>query len=125
MISRSPIPKTRKKPRPNRLRGKAMASLRAQVFERDGYRCQHIIGWEDWPCEQSRVLESHPVRCFKLVVWERGLWNSGHLAHIVSRGRGGADTVENCTTKCGSCHIGIEHSYGPSGVKPCKKKEAA
>jgi 5-methylcytosine-specific restriction endonuclease McrA len=45
------------------------------------------------------------------------------MAHLVSRGRGGKDELSNVVTKCYDCHMVKEHSYGPSGVKPCPKKE--
>jgi 5-methylcytosine-specific restriction endonuclease McrA len=110
MIKRSPIRKVRSKPRPGRLKGKAMEKLRRDCFERDGYRCQHktylsLMGGELWK-----------------VCMEPVTWDTGHMAHIVSRGRGGKDELSNVETKCAHCHIGIEHSYGPSGVKPVPKK---
>jgi len=110
--SSKPIARKRKEPRPGRLRGRAMEQLRREVFARDGYRCQHLL----------TSLGIHEgvewfVKCLRPVTWE-----SGHLAHIVSRGRGGKDEASNLLTKCPDCHIGIEHSYGKSGVKPCPVK---
>lgn len=108
-MKRSPIRKRRSKPRPGRLKGDAMTALRLFVFTRDKFRCQHVL---------RRDKEGQPVAiCGKEVTWE-----TGHLAHIVSRARGGPDHPDNCVCKCSDCHIGIEHSYGPSGVKPVPKK---
>ena len=98
----------RSKPRPNRLKGHDMAVLRAQVFERDGYRCQHV----PWP----RTFPD--MRCMRRVTWEKG-----QLAHIKVKRMGG-DTPEN-TYCCCELHHRIYHAYGPSMTKPCKKKEAA
>jgi 5-methylcytosine-specific restriction endonuclease McrA len=99
-----PCPKPKKSKRiPSviRVKGKAMEKLRRECFERDGYRC---------------------VVCGAWVIWERDLPRSGHMAHVIGRGRGGPDVIDNVLTKCAECHIGIEHSYGPSGVKPCPTK---
>jgi hypothetical protein len=38
-------------------------------------------------------------------------WLHGHLAHIKSRGAGGADTEENTLWACGSCHL-LSHQKG-------------
>jgi 5-methylcytosine-specific restriction endonuclease McrA len=105
---RQPPKKRRAKPRPGRLTGKALEQLRRDCFERDTYQCRHQTESEDgmWM-----------VSCLNKVTWE-----SGHMAYIVSRGRGGKDELPNVVTKCAGCHIGIEHSYGPSGVKPCPPK---
>ncbi len=116
MLKRTPIRKVRSKPRPGRLKGKAMESLRREVFERDGYRCQHTWMVDYWNPLDGTYMPFQRT-CGKEVTWE-----NGHLAHIISRGRGGPDTPENTCCKCSSCHIGIEHSYGPSGVKPVPKK---
>jgi hypothetical protein len=87
--------------KPVRLKGKAMEALRRECFERDGYRCQHLIN-----------LRGNMAICAKTVVWERGFWDSGHMAHIKSRGAGGGDTLDNVVTKCAFCHIVREHSKG-------------
>jgi hypothetical protein len=104
-------PPRKRRAKPGRLKGAAMAALRAQCFERDGYVCHHQIGWTDILGVKCRV------NCCKRVTWD-----TGHMAHIISRGRGGKDELSNVVTKCAACHIGIEHSYGPSGVKPVPKK---
>lgn len=98
----------RNKPRPGRLKGAAMTALRTQCFERDGFRCQHMLKYEDG---------TDMTRCGWRVTWE-----SGHMAHLVNRGRGGKDELPNVTTKCAMHHMVTEHSYGPTGVKPCPAK---
>jgi len=72
-------------PKPKRIKatGKAMEELRMEVFHRDQGRCQ---------------------MCGRYASWE-----SGHLAHIKSRGAGGDDVPENCRWLCFDCHIGVEH----------------
>ena len=80
---------------------------RAQVFERDGYRCQHVkrVGSEIYHC------------------WNRVTWETGHLAHIQVKRMGG-DTLANTFASCADCHRKY-HAYGPSLTKPCPRKEAA
>ena len=97
----------RSKPRPGRLKGHDMDVLRAQVFERDGYRCQHVkrVGSEIYHC------------------WNRVTWETGHLAHIQVKRMGG-DTLANTFASCADCHRKY-HAYGPSLTKPCPRKEAA
>jgi 5-methylcytosine-specific restriction endonuclease McrA len=67
-----------------RLKGKALEELRIAVFQRDAFRCSE--------CDRS-------------VTWE-----SGHLAHIISRGAGGSDTMENTRVLCSTCHLVGEHN---------------
>lgn len=99
------IRKRRTKLRPGRLRGADMEALRREVFERDGYQCQHmkVIGI-DWKLGKLYRM------CRALVTWE-----TGHLAHIISRGRGGKDEASNLLTKCPHCHIVKEHHEGNGG----------
>jgi 5-methylcytosine-specific restriction endonuclease McrA len=81
-----------------------MEALRREVYERDGGQCQ-------WPgCGKVLPYEGHDL--FR-----------AHLAHIVPRSRGGSDTEENTRILCPAHHIGVEHAYGKTGIKPCKKKE--
>lgn len=90
-----------------RLKGKDMEQLRRDVFERDDYRCQHVI---------SADLNGVEMLCLIPVSWE-----NGHLAHTISRARGGPDTAENCKTKCLYCHIVREHIEGGKGkIVPAK-----
>jgi len=72
-----------------RLKGEALTALRRRVFERDGWKC----------CECGRGCS----------------WATGHLAHIIGRGRGGSDTEENTRLLCGDCHH-AEHN--PKAVPP-------
>jgi 5-methylcytosine-specific restriction endonuclease McrA len=65
--------------------------LRIAVFQRDVFRCG---------------------KCDRRVTWE-----SGHLAHIISRGAGGSDTMENTRVLCPDCHLVGEHN-----PKPCPPK---
>jgi 5-methylcytosine-specific restriction endonuclease McrA len=115
-IRRSPLKKRPRKPREGRLTGKAMEALRREVFSRDLYQCQHMlpahIVWE------GEVVGEFWEKCLKSVTWE-----SGHLAHIVPRSKGGKDTAENTVCKCAECHLVREHSYGKSGKPPVPKKE--
>jgi 5-methylcytosine-specific restriction endonuclease McrA len=74
-----------------RLTGKALEALRIAVFQRDVFRCSE---------------------CDRRVTWE-----SGHLAHIISRGAGGSDTMENTRVLCPDCHLVGEHN-----PKPCPPK---
>jgi 5-methylcytosine-specific restriction endonuclease McrA len=115
-IKRSPIRKVRSKPRPGRLKGASMEKLRKDCFERDNYQCQHQLRH---PIADLKgyVVDSYYQPCGNFVTWE-----TGHMAHIESRGRGGKDELSNVLTKCANCHIRIEHSYGPSGEKPVPKK---
>ena len=72
-----------------------MEALRLACFERDGYRCQHIL-----PDDVKFAPQSYSRRCLLPVSWE-----SGHMAHVKSRGAGGPDTLENVLTKCAHCHL--------------------
>lgn len=103
------IKSKRTKLRPGRLKGEAMTELRMQCFDRDVYCCQHMLKYEDG---------TDMARCGWGITWE-----SGHMAHIVSRGRGGKDELSNVITKCAQHHMIVEHSYGPSGIKPCPSKQ--
>lgn len=103
----------RKKPRPGRLKGEALEALRRACFERDGYRCQAIT--------YPEIGGMRGLRCLRRVTWDG--YMKGHMAHIISRARGGKDELSNVLTKCFDCHMVKEHSYGPSGVPPCPDKE--
>lgn len=110
-LRKTPIRKRRSEPRPGRKTGKDRDDLRLQCFERDGYKCQHmVVVAVDWK------LGKLYKKCEASVTWE-----SGHMAHIRNKRMWG-DDISNVITKCARCHIGIEHSYGPSGVKPCPPK---
>ncbi len=67
-----------------------MALLRWCVFNRSLNRHRN-------QCEN--LLESGR-RCLNFLTWE-----TFHLHHIISRGRGGSDTEENCMALCPGCHF--------------------
>ena len=109
-MRRTRINPYRAKPRRGRLKGSDMEALRRACFERDSYRCQHI---------------TDGVRCNKLVRWERGFLDSGHMAHIRARSLGGHDTLDNVLTKCPYCHLILEHAQGGNGkIVPAKERAA-
>lgn len=60
-----------------RLYGKALAALRLQCFERDGYRCQEC---------------ARPA-----------MWATGEMAHIRNKRMYG-DVIENVRVLCRDCH---------------------
>jgi 5-methylcytosine-specific restriction endonuclease McrA len=72
-----------------RLRGKALESLRRACFEHDRYRCQ---------CNPT---------CGVAVTWE-----SGDMAHIVSRGAGGSDVLSNVKTMLHEHHLASHNCDG-------------
>jgi 5-methylcytosine-specific restriction endonuclease McrA len=115
-MKRSPIRKSRSKPRPGRLKGDPLENLRRDCFERDHYQCRHK---KRHPIRDLKgyLVGSYYVECGDFVTWE-----TGHMAHVVSKGRGGKDELSNVLTKCAKCHLVLEHAYGPSGVKPVPKK---
>jgi 5-methylcytosine-specific restriction endonuclease McrA len=73
-----------------RLTGKDLEKLRRECYERDDHRC---------------------TVCGIYLRWEAGYFDSMHMAHIVSRGAGGSDALENVTSKCPGHHW-EEHSGG-------------
>ena len=70
---------------PVRLAGHDLEMLRLVCFRRDRSRCCE--------CRQS-VSDSLPA-------WHP---KKAHLAHIISRGAGASDTIENTRTLCGEDH---------------------
>lgn len=68
-----------------RLKGKKLKALRLACFTRDKFRC---------------------VDCSRVVTWE-----SGEMAHIVSKRLAPGDAIENVLTKCHRCHM-AEHGGG-------------
>lgn len=68
-----------------RLDAKGMLELRQDALYRSGLRCENSIDGE---------------RCNKRIAW-----HNFHLAHIVSRGRGGSDCLKNVLAACQECHF--------------------
>lgn len=67
-----------------RLKGAHLTQLRVDCFNRDQERC---------------------VDCGKRVAW-----HLFHMSHIVGRGRGGSDVLENVRVLCSHCHLVNEHN---------------
>lgn len=91
----NPQPKNKAK----RLRGKDLEDLRRDVYDRDGGRC---------------------VDCGQWVPLNGDVFTRAHLAHIISRGAGGSDIMENTQIKCPFCHLQKEH--GPRWSKRTEGK---
>jgi hypothetical protein len=86
-IAKTPIKRTKRHPETRvgklgrvRLTGKALESLRRECFERDHYTCTCGCG-------------------------EQVTWEMGDMAHIVSRGAGGSDVIDNVTTMTHEHHM--------------------
>lgn len=111
-MKRSWIKRRRNRPRPGRVRGKAMEELRRACFERDGYRCQamrtFVMPWG----------QSFQLRCLRHVEWDGP--NAGHMAHKRNKRMWG-DSLNQVQTECGECHNEY-HQFGPSRTKPCPRK---
>ena len=63
--------------------GEDMSERRLEAYERDKGRCQLIVS----------------PRCRGWASWEYG-----ELDHVITRGRGGSDNLENLRWVCNSCH---------------------
>ena len=87
-----------------RLDGEDLTKLRMACFVRDDFQC---------------------TECGRYVNPSAPEWadSRAHMAHIIGRGAGGNDSLENVKTMCKGCHIDKQHAYGPSMTKPCPKKE--
>jgi hypothetical protein len=86
-IARSPIKRTKRRQEVTvgklgrvRLTCNALEALRRECFERDHYTCTCGCG-------------------------QRVTWETGDMAHIVSRGAGGSDVIDNVTTMTHDCHM--------------------
>ena len=79
-----------------RLDGDDMTLLRTQRFTMDKFRCTEC---------------GRPVSPFA-PEWAP---NRAHLAHVIGRGAGGGDTLENTRTKCAEHHLVDEHN--PKSVR--------
>lgn len=77
-----------------RLTGPDLEALRRQRYELDSRRC---------------------VTCKRWVRFERGEEDSMHMAHVQNKRMYG-DTLANVRTKCGYCHLVLEHN--PKSVPP-------
>ncbi|MHB1952452.1 MAG: HNH endonuclease [Sulfobacillus sp.] len=75
-----------------RLKGDALSQLRMHCFIRDHWEC---------------------TMCGKIVTWQ-----TGHMAHIIGRGRGGSDEISNVKTLCAEHHAASHNAGG----KPCPAK---
>jgi 5-methylcytosine-specific restriction endonuclease McrA len=87
-----------------RLKGSPLKILRMDCFERDEYRCQHMVSY-------GGLLQ---MPCGRRVTWE-----SGHMCHRTSRGAGGSDALDNVFTGCAECHMRSHNAGG----KPVPAKE--
>lgn len=74
-----------------RLEGDDLTALRTQCFVRDKFRCT----------ECGRPVSPYAPE------WA---YSRAHMAHIIGRGAGGSDTLDNVTTKCQGCHMVAEHN---------------
>lgn len=75
-----------------RLSGPEMKDLRQSAFARSEGRCENSVTPDGTRC---------PVRIN---------WMNFHLAHIVSRGRGGSDELSNVLAACQKCHEADTHN---------------
>jgi 5-methylcytosine-specific restriction endonuclease McrA len=91
-----PIRKARRKPRPGRLKGVALAELRIQCFARDRALCRD--------CGRFVIFDAPSE-------WD----NSYHMAHIKAK-RIGLDILSNVKVSCGKCHRA--HHSGGKPVPP-------
>lgn len=72
-----------------RLNAQEMRQLRQEAFARSAGQCENSADGR---------------RCATRINW-----SSFHLAHIVSRGRGGSDVVSNVLACCPECHWDSHH----------------
>lgn len=87
--------KRKKKLRPGRLDAAGMKALREERYEKDEGKC---------------------VDCGRHFPLEGSVFVRMHLAHVLGRGAGGPDTLENTVSKCFHDHIIKEH-----GLKSSKR----
>jgi 5-methylcytosine-specific restriction endonuclease McrA len=106
-IRRSPL---KKKPRQHResapwrapkvrLSGPEMRNLRRSAFMRSAGRCENA------PSDE---------RCPKFISW----W-TGELAHMIDRGKGGSDSIDNVLFTCQRCHD--DHTSNRQKLQPHKE----
>lgn len=91
----------RTKPRPGRLKGDDLTTLRGQAYERDNGHCVACGVLTDpyAPVEDDK---------------------SFHLAHRRGKRMWG-DHIGQVEVQCGRCHR-LEHAYGKERIKPCPPK---
>lgn len=77
-----------------RVTGPDMEALRWDCYTRDEAKC---------------------VICRRWLRWERGSEDSMHMAHIGAKSMYG-DVIGNVLSKCGYCHLVLEHN--PKSVPP-------
>ena len=102
-MKRAPIRKSRNKPRPGRLKGDDLETLRVQRLQYDGWRC---------------------VECNVSVSDDLPDWHDrkAHMAHVQGKRMHG-DSMDNVRTLCG-LHHRLEHAYGKDFKKPCPSKQS-
>lgn len=104
LVRRTPLCPKRNKPQVRigkvtgkvRLSGAALEALRERRYRMDGGRCT----WKG---------------CGELLPLYGSIFRRAHLAHILSRGAGGSDTIENTRIRCYWHHIVCEHTKGLKG----------
>lgn len=100
MIYPCPKPKRWKRPKVGklgitRLEGGDLKALREECYTRDKGKC---------------------VECGKPLRFEAGYWDSMHMAHIIGRGAGGSDVIQNVEARCLEHHLVTLHN--PKSVPP-------
>lgn len=100
-LKRTPIRKVRSKPRPGRLKGPKLESLRMDCWDRDKGLCQRCG-------KKTHFYDDHEHP------------DSFHMAHRRNKAMWG-DNIGNVQTECGDCHRKY-HQRGPSMDKPCPPK---
>ena len=95
-LKRSPIKKSRTKPRPGRLEGNDLAQLRADCYRRDHGICQKCGRMTDWEADQESD-------------------NSFHMAHRRGKRMWG-DHINQVEVECGGCHRKF-HNLGAVDAK--------
>jgi hypothetical protein len=109
-MKRTPIRKIRSKARLGQPTKAEKEAIHHQVYAESGGRCELNLSPE----------------CIRGVLPENGItpWDHWHLVYKRNKRMWGWER-ENLCGGCRHCHLVVLHSYGPSGIKPCPKKEAA
>lgn len=69
-------------------KAEAVGEIRQQVYDRQEGKC---------------------LWCGKEMKYEGGLFERMHLDEIISKGRGGEVSLQNCQGLCSDCHLKIKH----------------